>query len=333
MKIIFRETQCIASLLLFLLSFSLHCEEVFTYPNPFIVKKQIQEKELKQTLTTYLYRCRYITAESVVSHIQPLFPSAKITALTNKNTLLVQGDIHTWNALKDILKKIDVQSKQIYIEAHFYEVSSREMEHLGFELPTNELTQTIHISKGKVTWDDVISKINLLISNGKAKSLAKPTLRTINNSEAQIFIGNKIPVTKANITATSTQYFAEYIDTGINLEILPVLTDENTFRITIKPTISSIGDYVDSPAGSQPIIQNRSFSSTVLLTSGSWFAVGGFTGLQESTNKKEVPVLSGIPVIGKLFTKEQKSYDEREIVFLLRASLLVSGSEDELPDI
>lgn len=68
------------------------------------------------------------------------------------------------------------------------------------------------------------AKLNALISEGKAKVLAKPNVVTMNGRKAEILIGSKIPVIVEHLENGVQTTATEYKDAGIKLTYTPLIS-------------------------------------------------------------------------------------------------------------
>lgn len=163
------------------------------------------------------------------------------------------------------------------------------------------------------------AKLNALISEGKAKVLAKPNVVTMNGRKAEILIGSKIPVIVEHLENGVQTTATEYKDAGIKLTYTPLISRKNEITADVNAEVST--PYLVPEMRAYRII-TRSANTMVRLKSGDMITIGGLIDKEESRTFRKVPILGDIPILGKLFQSRGKSIDESEIVIMIRAEIL-----------
>src|SRR5690606_38516665 len=137
--------------------------------------------------------------------------------------------------------------------------------------------------------------------------VSNPTVVTLNNSQAQIHIGEEYPI--PNYTYNSergtfeVQGF-EYKPIGITLNVTPQVNAAGFINLDIAPEISKRTGEVSFGGGAGaniPIITTRKTESNVTIKSGFTLAIGGLIEKTEGNTVNRVPGLSNIPGLGRLF--------------------------------
>jgi type IV pilus assembly protein PilQ len=158
------------------------------------------------------------------------------------------------------------------------------------------------------------AKINALVSNGNAKVLAKPKVTTINGKQAQILIGDRIPVLVEKIENGETKTTTEYVDAGIKLVYTPRINTDGLITVEVLTEVSSPTLVAEMKAYK---ITTRQAETTVRLKDGETMVIGGLIGSTNSEVRKAVPYLSDLPILGALFKNLSKSKIETEVVIFL----------------
>lgn len=143
------------------------------------------------------------------------------------------------------------------------------------------------------------------LSNGKV--LARPNVTTFDGRQAKIMMGDKVPVFTSSSDSTDTDadttMTVEYKDVGIQLDVLPRINEEDkeTITMVIKPSVSTITEWVESGNNKAPQISERSAETTIRVKSGETILLGGLLKEEEIKNIKQIPILAKIPLLGELF--------------------------------
>src|SRR4029077_6144984 len=141
--------------------------------------------------------------------------------------------------------------------------------------------------------------LNFLIQNGEARVLADPRITTISGHTASIRAGDTSYILTqtgggaGSIATTQLQPF----QTGVTLDITPVVNAGNSISVTLHPSVSSLA----GTAFNLPEIATRDTQTTVTLLDNQTLVIGGLIQDTYSRTDKKTPILGDIPLIGKLF--------------------------------
>jgi protein transport protein HofQ/type IV pilus assembly protein PilQ len=267
---------------------------------------------------------KYLGAAKAAELLAKLLPTAAYQVGGRANTLIIRGKEGEIAEVKEALAKIDDQIPQIMIESKVMELSQNDSLKLGlsygngtYKMVTSKNTRLTRPA------DDLISTLNALAANGKARVVACPRIATLDNQEALINIGNRIPyavpVTGGGVT---TQWTVNYIDAGVKLKITPQLGGEGDILTLVQPEVSTISEWRTTAAGDFPVISTRNAASIVSVKDGETIVIGGLLSETERENISRVPLLGYLPIIGLLFQNKNIEKEKTEIVFLITPHLI-----------
>ena len=171
------------------------------------------------------------------------------------------------------------------------------------------------ISSSNGQWSSIVS---LLKGQGLARTLATPTLVTLNGQKAEFLVGGEIPYLTAEQIV--------FRDFGIQLEFTPYVTAEETITLRVRPTVST-PDWSFDPPG----LKRRNAEATLRLKDGQTFVMAGLLTEDFSTITNKVPFLGDIPILGALFTSKQFRRDESELVITVTPRLVRALNPGEKP--
>lgn len=152
-----------------------------------------------------------------------------------------------------------------------------------------------------------------------ARSLAEPTLTTLNGQPATFNVGGSFPVpVVAGQTAVGLQG-VEFQNFGVQLRFVPIVTDGDRIRLTLQASVSTRDEAGETQIGTAtvPALSNRQFSNTVELREGQTLAVAGLIQSNLGGQSQRVPFAGDIPIVGRLFANDATTYDEQELVVLV----------------
>ncbi len=167
---------------------------------------------------------------------------------------------------------------------------------------------------------------------GKVKVVANPRLRVLNNSTAQIFVGESVPYLARYEKSATSETFQVSVETseartGLALSVTPAVDDRGVVRISVAPVLSDLmGVVTFSPAEdvqvSRPRIKTREMRTVLLLRPGETAVMGGLIMERTAESSDGIPWLKDVPVAGALFRMEKRSSRKVELVIGIRPKVL-----------
>ena len=161
--------------------------------------------------------------------------------------------------------------------------------------------------------------LNALITDGKAKVLARPNITTLQGREAVINIGGEVPVPTVSTTNATTTTSITYREAGIILRYTPWVNPDGKITATVHTEVSS-PLYVEALRAYR--FQKRSADTTVRLQDGETMVIGGLIGSEETRSLSKIPFLGDLPILGAFFRSVRTSKSESEIMIFLTAHIL-----------
>ena len=260
------------------------------------------------------------------------------------NAIILFGTQSEYERAKKILEELDVELKQVSVEAKILAIDKNASKNLGVEwywssIPQNSITRVDNMNGANAygiiqfgrefngirnEWY-LSAKINALVTNGKAKILSRPNVTTIQGREAIINVGQSVPVPKESITNSTTSTSYEYRDVGIILKYTPRINFDGTITATIHTEVST-PEFVEDMGVYK--FNTRSADTTVTVKDGEAMVIGGLIGAEESKNISKIPILGDLPILGALFRNHRNSKSESELIIFLTAHVL-SGTEEK----
>lgn len=192
--------------------------------------------------------------------------------------------------------------------------------------------------------NDFNAFVELLKTQGDVQVLSSPRIATVNNQKAVIKVGtDEFFVTNVSTTTTSsaggltttpsitlTPFFS-----GIALDVTPEISANRDVILHVHPSVSEVSDQTKSfTVGNQSEQLPLAFSSiresdnVIRAANGQIVMIGGLMQEKTTNNVAGVPVLSDLPLLGRLFRHTQRVKQKSELIILLRPTVVgVSGQE------
>jgi general secretion pathway protein D len=296
-----------------------------------------------------------------------LLDDVVVVADKGTNTLACTATGRDYAALKPVIEQLDIQRRQVHIEAFIAEIKESRAKDLGFDfqtarnvdggmligranttsnLPTLVPTATsaagsiasfftlgglaaLAVSGEKVvTPDGQVVPAHLLLfraleSDTDIDVLSRPNIRTRDNQEAEIVVGQNVPfivAQQADRTDPNSVFSQiERRDIGIILRIKPQISEGDAVKLDLFQELTSIAP---APQGfdvnSQGLVlRKRSARTSIVVQDGRLVAIGGLISDDVTETTTGVPFLSKIPIIGQLFRFDSKTGEKTNILILL----------------
>ena len=266
------------------------------------------------------------------------------------NTLLFYGTESEALSVREIISALDVVPKQVSLEARVVAVSKQAAKELGVDWSWSALPQYPRVKRnaqgdwevgerntgmGGTNIPGIIrfgrgpegipfefyysAAIRALITDGRAKMLARPNITTVQGHEALINIGAEVPVPRTTTSNTVTTTGIDYREAGIILRYTPRVTADGNIVARVHTEVSTPVFVEDLKAYR---FQKRSADTTVRLRNGETMVIGGLIDSDESRSLSKIPFLGDIPILGAFFRSVRTSKTETELMIFLTAHVL-----------
>ncbi|MBC5825433.1 MAG: type II secretion system protein GspD [Candidatus Eremiobacteraeota bacterium] len=230
------------------------------------------------------------------------------------NAVIVTGTPEQIAQAESLIRMIDVPVESVLLDTQVLEVTETGAKALGLDYnqsTTTPLTrlyntqaQILNSAAGTVGSNAIALQTNLflLVSKGQARVLAAPKILTQNGVPASILTGDSLPIrvtTPVGVGGVGTvSSQVEYINVGVNLQILPRVTGDGGVDTNVFSQVSSVTGFTSS---NDPQISTRQAQTKVNVVEGQTLVIGGLLQQRDIRNLQKIPVLGDLPLIGALF--------------------------------
>ncbi|WPO98443.1 type II secretion system secretin GspD [Pseudomonas sp. HR96] len=281
--------------------------------------------------------------------------SVRITAQKSTNQLLVRTRPAQWKEIEAAIKRMDNLPLQVQIETRILEVKlSGELDlgvqwYLG-QLAGNSTSTTVADASGSqgalggggaglgssdslfysFVSNHLQVALHALQTNGRTQVLSAPSLVVMNNQQAQIQVGNNIPINQTTVntsSSTTTLSSVEYVQTGVILDVTPRINPGGLVYMDIKQQVSDADTSSVTTAQPNPSISTRSVSTQIAVQSGQTVLLGGLIKQDNAESTSSVPGLANIPGLRWLFGSTSKSRDRTELIVLITPRVVTSANQ------
>ena len=246
------------------------------------------------------------------------------------HTIAVKGSSGELARVRDQIEQLDVAQQQVNIKATVVEISKSKTRDIGLSYLSDVWTKDTSVSGYNGFKFSITGHHEEVLGNGNV--LARPNITTFDGKKATILMGDKVPVftssSDGNDTDSDASLSVEYKEVGVKLDVLPRINedDKETITMVIKPSVSTISQWVESGNNKAPQISERSAETTVRVKSGETILIGGLLKDEELKTIKQVPLLSKIPFFGELFKSRSIDKKNTEIVIAITPTIIYDNN-------
>ena len=263
------------------------------------------------------------------------------TAIEENNQLLISANAQEYDSIMAAISRLDIEPFQVFIEAKIIEVKLKDGVTSGVDWLFGSARDTVgtttknfagirdtesaRVGAGGLTYVltgiDVQATISALESTSMGTVLSTPSVLVLNNKEASINVGTRIPISDNTINNGSNNTFSSvrYLQTGNKLTVTPRINPGGLVYIEIQQEASTPS--LANERGERDI-DNRELNTEVAVKSGDTIVMGGLITENNDKSGAGVPFLSRLPLLGNLFGTKSQNSDRSEIIILITPTVI-----------
>lgn len=162
-----------------------------------------------------------------------------------------------------------------------------------------------------------------------ANLLSAPRILAINNQEATILIGTRYPIMKQETTTSgstpvTTVTLDQWMDIGIQLNVVPQIGANNYINMVVHPAVSSYTTTLGTTV-QYPILEIREAETRVFMKDGETVVIGGLLKDYKNKGITGIPFLKDIPFLGPIFRRETIDTEKIDLIIFITAHLVEEG--------
>lgn len=169
----------------------------------------------------------------------------------------------------------------------------------------------------------IYAYIKMLNQFNSINILSMPRLMCTDNMPSALQVGQVIPQLKGSTSDISNpaavQNSYEYKDTGLILKVTPHIRSGNLVALDIEQTIEEV---LSTSGSTTPVTSKRLIKTNVLVGNNQTIILGGLIREVEKTLKNRVPGISYIPLIGNLFTSQERQREKIDLMVFLTPQII-----------
>lgn len=225
--------------------------------------------------------------------------------ITNNNHLLVGGSDTTLWDLRD--------PQESDLGGFTYDI--QRPDNLNVDLGVTSQGAS-RIAFGLISLSDFMLDLELsaLQADGYGEVISTPKVLTADKQKATVASGSQIPYQSAEGGGANAVSTTEFIDATLSLDVTPSITPDGKVQMELNITSDSPGN--PTPTGQLTINKNQ-INTNVLVDNGETVVLGGIFEQETRNAQTKVPFLGDLPYLGRLFRKDVKSDNKRELLIFV----------------
>ncbi len=322
-------------------------------------------QNLEDLRVSYI-RVSYAQVAEMQPQVESVLSERGTVTIDERTNQLIIKDIGEGQVRSaELIQRLDLRTPQVLLETQIVEGDRSILRDLGFQwnfdynrgpatgngtgvnFPNSVATTagSTFLGRGQQVINAVLDsadgsrmldfKLSALENEGKAKVVSRPQVATINNQEAEIksveVLRIKLPDSGLSVATGSGASAAggasaafEEIDVGIVLTVTPQASPDYYVLLDVNAKSSTLGS---REVDGIPSTVEREATSSVLVKSGTTFALGGVYRIEDRDTVTGLPFLKDIPFLGYMFRNQNVDKTDEELIFFITPHI-VEGSFD-----
>ena len=290
----------------------------------------------------------------------------QIVADKPTNALVITANKDDYLILEDVIKKLDIPRRMVYIEALIMEVSVNKQFSLGVQwqvgddigsyegreigafaastppsglLPGIDATGTVSLNPGfavgvlgemitigGVQFPSIGAVISAFQSDTDVHVLSTPQIMTMDNEEAEIVVAKNVPFLTKQETSASGVDYSNYEFKDVGVT-LKITPQINRERFVRLKIFQEVSQVFSQEAIGLPTTQKRTTETTVIIKDRHTVVLGGLIEDTFSKSTYRVPCLGNVPLFGWLFKTSDRSGGKTNLFIFLTPYIIENPEE------
>ncbi|MEE8329323.1 MAG: type IV pilus secretin PilQ [Thermodesulfovibrionia bacterium] len=321
------------------------------------IAKAKEAREKSGNLITVIYPINFADVEDIEDAIKDakILTKRGFVGVDERTSSVIIKDVESkHNEYRALIEELDKPTRQVAIEAKIVEVTTNFTRDLGIQWgvlwkPTPQiqiggtgaggsgifsgnpllvdLPAAVGAGAGGALGFGFVSardlraldiQLSAMESSGKGRIISNPKIITMDNQQANIQQGKKIPYQE---TAEGGGTTTAFVTAALELTVTPHITPDGTIVMDIEIKKNE-ADFSQTSAGGAPTIDTNEASTQVLISDGDTLVMGGIFKTNTAESTAGVPLLSKVPVLGWLFKKRNKIDTTTELLIFITPRII-----------
>jgi len=307
--------------------------------------KYINSNDLQAPLSTVL---------TSRGSIQSFLPVATLSGTTGPPNMAIISDVQeNISRILSMVKQLDKPIANINISIKFIETQLDTSKAYGIDWTSNPVqlgsaTDSVsfpismnNITIATINANQLSNALRIMQARGRSKLLSSPQVTTLDNHQAQTEVSTTVYIEGLNTGASSgtgatgntntgnypgmgfygNMNTVQEKDIGIKLQVTPRINENQIITLLVDATVEALLSAAEITTD-KPRSTKRSVKTQVSVYNGETVIIGGLIAENVIQNKKYVPILSGIPLLGYFFRTTSVSKEQRELLMFITPTIV-----------
>lgn len=296
----------------------------------------------------------------------------KINADKNTNSLVITASKQDYDTVRSLLSKLDIPRDQVFVETIIMEMNANKTRdwnpaYIYLDPASKGIGRGGFAKKGTLTnivaggdnggavlgfgsgatvdftipgtttvtkIPSLLAFISFLQQNVESNILSTPRIMALDNEEATIEVGDKVPVS-ASTTSVGNNVVndVKFENATIKLTMTPFIRpDSNVVRMKLDQSVKQVNanaGVASSLAALATTISDRSVKTNIVVNSGDTAVLGGLIRDEDAVDEAKIPILGDIPVLGWLFKSRTNTKKKINLVIFITPKIIRSVADSQ----
>ena len=282
-------------------------------------------------------------------------PEGRYTLNRSSGVLSIYDKKDRVDVIESMIHKIKKRSqRQVLIEAKILEVVLNDDHNLGVSweavldkvLRSGDqlvLQQTLGLGGAVAgtmayTTKNFNAVITALNESGDIDMLSNPRIKVLSGQSAMISSGKLVPFWEKEVQTTQgtggsastseVTYKRRDVLNGITMGVTPIIMEDGRIMLNVVPITSNIEKVVEhfdetgKSVASAPVLNIKEAGTVIYANDNDLVSIGGLINNTVSKKQEKLPGLGDLPGLGQLFTKTINKNEKRELVILMKLTVV-----------
>ena len=251
------------------------------------------------------------------------------------NALIIRTAPPNYPLLRETIQALDVRPAQVLFEVTVAEITlgtgdeyGVDWDHVGGSTQTsfgNPSAADSAVPSGLVVRfislrnADIRAVLRAISSRSKVRVLSTPELLAMNNREARVLVGSRVPFVASTRLGNDVAIdrSVQYENVGTQLTLIPTINEDDYVSVRILQEVSSLTTRTVAAALDAPVIATREASTRAVIRNGQTAVIAGLIGSSDEDVERGIPFLKDIPLLGWLFKSKSIVRNRTELAIFV----------------
>ncbi len=316
----------------------------------------------QEPLATKSYLLSFAKASDVIDSLSKMKTSrGQINFDQRTNSIIIRDVQSNLELIDTVMKTLDSPTPQVLIEAKILETDFSDTENLGIDwtislgaagsatpttFPFQDRSNNVFLNSqpfskdptatdfkyGTLNASGLSAALEVLSRKTNTNVLSNPHIMTLDNQPAKILVGLKYPIAHYQYNQEQGKLQidgVDFLEIGVTFLVTPHVNNANLVTLDVNPSITAIKDQIKiDPASTAtvPELTTEEAKTKVMIRNGETLVIAGLIAEKKDISNSKVPFLGDVPMLGRLFKKDNDARTKQEIIIFLTPHIITSHS-------